>query len=61
MPCSRTQHSDAGHAQNQAFLPGGGGGGGGGGVLAQLPENSFFFFSPQLILQFYNGLFQIKL
>ena len=33
--------------------------GGGGGVQARLPENSIF--SPQLILQFYNGLFQTKL
>ena len=39
---------------------GGGGGGGGGGVQARLPENSIFF-SPQLILQFNNGLFQTKL
>ena len=44
----------------QEFLPGGGGGGGGGAVQARLQENSIFF-SHQLILQFYNGLFQTKL
>ena len=39
------------------FCQWGGGGGGGPGPTARKQH----FFSPQLILQFYNGLFQTKL
>ena len=40
---------------------GGGGGGGGGGWGPGPTARKQHIFSPQLILQFYNGLFQTKL
>ena len=52
MPCSRTQHSDAGHAQNQAFLPGGGGGGGGGGFWPNCQKTAFSFLVLNLFYSF---------
>ena len=42
------------HARNQEFFVRGGGVGGGG--EARRPENDLVFFSPQLILQFTEGI-----
>ena len=49
------RYSDNKHAQIQEFLPVGGGGGCP-GPTARKQLGLFFFFSPQLILQFYIGL-----
>ena len=49
-------YSDNKHARIQEFLPVGGGGGRGPGPTARKQLGQRFFFSPQLILQFYIGL-----
>ena len=58
------QHTFRGHctcADPGIFVRGGGGGGGGGPGQSDKKALTLFFFSPQLILQKSNGLFQRKL